>query len=64
LLQGCDASLLLKASSGQKSGLSERESPPNLTVEGYEVMDRIKAAVDEQCDPDVSCADLLAIGSM
>jgi peroxidase len=55
---------MLKASYGQKSGFSEREAPPNLTVEGYEVMDRIKAAVDKHCDPDVSCADLLAIGAM
>jgi peroxidase len=63
-LQGCDASVLLEASYGAAKGSAEKNAPPNLTLEGFEVMDEIKEAVDKKCHPDVSCADLLAISAM
>ncbi|KAJ6767282.1 PEROXIDASE 56 [Salix purpurea] len=56
-LKGCDASILLNSSTGQ----AEKDSPPNLSVRGYQVIDRVKAALEKTCPGVVSCADILAI---
>nr|Q4W1I9.1 RecName: Full=Basic peroxidase; AltName: Full=ZePrx33.44; AltName: Full=ZePrx34.70; Flags: Precursor [Zinnia elegans]CAI54299.1 putative peroxidase [Zinnia elegans]CAI54301.1 putative peroxidase [Zinnia elegans] len=56
-VQGCDASLLLSGAG------SERASPANDGVLGYEVIDAAKAAVERVCPGVVSCADILAVAA-
>ncbi|KAM7260398.1 hypothetical protein ACFE04_016139 [Oxalis oulophora] len=61
-VQGCDGSILLDDTSnftGEKTAL------PNLnSVRGYEVIDKIKTAVDKVCGVGkVSCADILAVAA-
>lgn len=57
-VNGCDASLLLDESEGEKTAL------PNLnSARGFEVVDAIKSAVESSCSGVVSCADILAIAA-
>ena len=61
MLQGCDASLLLDSSG---SIISEKGSNPNRnSARGFEVIDEIKSALEEECPHTVSCADILAIAA-
>ncbi|XP_072995173.1 peroxidase 20-like [Typha latifolia] len=56
---GCDASLLLDDAGGI---VSEKNAVPNLnSVRGFEVIDRIKAVLEEACPLTVSCADIITI---
>ncbi|MCL7025208.1 hypothetical protein MKW94_015467 [Papaver nudicaule] len=61
-VNGCDASVLLDSTSsidGEKGAFSNVNS-----VRGFDVVDRIKAAVDKVCGPQVvSCADILAVAA-
>ncbi|XP_050374337.1 peroxidase 5-like [Argentina anserina] len=61
-VKGCDASILLDATpSGEPV---EKESPANgETLGGLEVIDAIKARVEQECPQTVSCADLLAFAA-
>ncbi|XP_020593117.1 peroxidase N-like [Phalaenopsis equestris] len=55
-VNGCDASILLDGSDSEKLAL------PNLnSARGFDVIDSIKAAVENECNGTVSCADILAI---
>ncbi|KAI3818405.1 hypothetical protein L1987_12211 [Smallanthus sonchifolius] len=56
-VQGCDASLLLEGEG------SEKRSPANNGVLGYEIIDAAKAAVERVCPGVVSCADILAVAA-
>ncbi|XP_059669622.1 peroxidase N-like [Cornus florida] len=57
-VNGCDASVLLDGSDGEKF------SGPNLnSARGFEVVDRIKSSVESACSGVVSCADILAIAA-
>lgn len=56
-VQGCDASLLLNGTD------SEKTATPNLSTEGYEVIDNIKTALEKACPRVVSCADVLALAA-
>ncbi|KAK9051277.1 hypothetical protein SSX86_027904 [Deinandra increscens subsp. villosa] len=56
-VQGCDASLLLEGDSSEKS------SPANNGVLGYEIINDAKAAVERVCPGVVSCADILAVAA-
>lgn len=58
-MQGCDASLLLDTTpSGEKV---EKLSDTNgLTVKGFELIDEIKAELEQNCPGIVSCSDILA----
>lgn len=58
--QGCDASILLDSTDGNPS---EKESPPNLTVEGYDLIDKIKTRLEDMCNATVSCADIVALAA-
>lgn len=62
MVQGCDGSILLDSS---PQFVSEKFAVPNNnSVRGFEVVDRIKSAVDEACGaPVVSCADILAVAA-
>jgi peroxidase len=59
-LQGCDASVLLNSTAG---GVAEKDAPPNLTLRGFDFVDRVKTLVEEACPGVVSCADVLALAA-
>ncbi|KAG6478059.1 peroxidase N-like [Zingiber officinale] len=57
-VNGCDGSILLDGSDGEKFAF------PNInSARGFEVVDAIKAAVEDECGGVVSCADILAIAA-
>ncbi|GFP79991.1 peroxidase n [Phtheirospermum japonicum] len=57
-VNGCDASVLLDGSDGEKFAF------PNVnSARGYEVIDNIKTAVERSCSDVVSCADILTIAA-
>ncbi|KAK9108913.1 hypothetical protein Sjap_016973 [Stephania japonica] len=59
--QGCDASVLLDDGAGI---VSEKRSNPNRnSLRGFEVIDEIKARLEEACPQTVSCADILALAA-
>ncbi|XP_050215903.1 peroxidase 59-like [Mercurialis annua] len=57
-VNGCDGSLLLDGSDSEKLSLANRNS-----ARGFEVVDAIKTAVENQCSGVVSCADILTIAA-
>ncbi|KAF8039996.1 hypothetical protein BT93_B2269 [Corymbia citriodora subsp. variegata] len=57
-VNGCDGSVLLDGSDGEKFAF------PNLnSARGFDVLDTIKTAVESSCSGVVSCADILAIAA-
>ncbi|XP_059430987.1 peroxidase N [Corylus avellana] len=57
-VNGCDASILLDGSDGEKFAF------PNVnSARGFEVVDQIKSSVESACSGVVSCADILAIAA-
>lgn len=60
ILQGCDGSVLLEDAPGIDSELN---GLGNLGIQGLEIVDAIKAAVERECPGIVSCADILAQAS-
>ncbi|KAK8552665.1 hypothetical protein V6N12_041246 [Hibiscus sabdariffa] len=57
-VNGCDGSLLLDGTSGEKN------AAPNVnSVRGFDVIDDIKSAVENVCPGVVSCADIVAIAA-
>ncbi|GMI97994.1 PEROXIDASE 72 [Hibiscus trionum] len=60
-VKGCDASVLLDSS---ESIISEKRSNPNRnSARGFDVIDKIKAALEKECPQTVSCADILALAA-
>ncbi|KAJ7979040.1 Peroxidase [Quillaja saponaria] len=57
-VNGCDGSVLLDGSNGEKFSL------PNInSARGFEVIDTIKSSVESACNGVVSCSDILAIAA-
>ncbi|KAG6408783.1 hypothetical protein SASPL_131806 [Salvia splendens] len=57
-VQGCDASVLLDG------GASEKNARPNKnSLRGFQVIDEIKAELEQVCPHTVSCADILALAA-
>lgn len=57
-VRGCDGSVLLDSTAGNTA---EKDAKPNLTLRGFGLIERVKAAVEAACPDTVSCADVLAL---
>lgn len=58
-VRGCDGSVLLNTT--DKNNPAEKDSPPNQTLRGYQIIDRVKARLEKECPEIVSCADVVAL---
>ncbi|KAK3198217.1 hypothetical protein Dsin_021632 [Dipteronia sinensis] len=56
----CDASILIDSTSAKPS---EKAAVPNLTVRGFELIDKVKKALEEACPSTVSCTDIIAVAT-
>ncbi|XP_021838321.1 peroxidase 56 [Spinacia oleracea] len=56
-VRGCDASILLNSPIKQ----AEKDATPNLTLRGFQIIDRVKDALEQACPGIVSCADIVAL---
>jgi hypothetical protein len=56
-MQGCDASVLLDPTPANPE--TEKTAPINIGLAAFDVIDDIKAALEERCPGTVSCADIL-----
>ncbi|GMY33309.1 putative Peroxidase 48 [Fagus crenata] len=62
-IEGCDASVLLDDSNGDKNHSIERQAIPNQTLKGFDQIDFIKEELEKACPGVVSCADVVSIAT-
>ncbi|GAV57864.1 peroxidase domain-containing protein [Cephalotus follicularis] len=61
--KGCDASIFLDDSNGNKSHRIERDAIPNKTLKGFDKIDMIKEELEKVCPGVASCADTIALAT-
>ncbi|KAA8542838.1 hypothetical protein F0562_023990 [Nyssa sinensis] len=60
---GCDALVLLDDSNGNENHSIEKRAIPNLTLKGFNFIDKIKEELESACPGVVSCADILVLAT-
>ncbi|XP_075667029.1 peroxidase 27-like [Castanea sativa] len=56
-VRGCEGSVLLNSSTKQ----AEKDAVPNLSLRGFQIIDKVKSALEKACPGVVSCADIVAL---
>ena len=57
-VQGCDGSVLLNSS---RTSVAEKDAAINFSLTDFNIIDEMKADLEEKCPGVVSCADVLAV---
>ncbi|EXB53348.1 Putative Peroxidase 48 [Morus notabilis] len=62
-VHGCDASILLDDSFGDKNYSAEKDAVPNRTLKSLDKIDHIKGELERVCPGVVSCADIISLAT-